>query len=147
VPAHGRPREKRRRTDEDCGVCACARAGLKSAQETKALSAAAAKERTESAKQFSEVQAKRKLKAKTARAAAAKSREALLSQKAASAASMRADKAALTEAHKTKMQEAYLANANAVKAVIADSIFSDSDATGGSLGKPVSPAAAGGDES
>jgi len=115
---------------------------LKAAQETRAQSASSSKVRTERNATWNESQQKRRLKAKTARGAALKSREAMLTQKAEAAAEMRQKKANLTDTHKERMQELYLEKAAAVKAVIANSIFNESEPTGSAVGKPASPKAA-----
>ena len=118
---------------------------LKAAKETRERSAASTKERTERTAAFNAAQSKRRMKAKTARGAAKTSRESMLAQKAAAAAEFREAKAALSAEKKSRMQEDYLAKAAAVKAVIANSIYNESEATGGSqlgsFGKLPSPKA------
>ena len=88
---------------------------LKSANDTKAASAAWAKERAEKVATFHEKNTKLRTKSKTARASAGKSREALLTARAAEAAALREKKRLLSEAHKERMQNEYLEKASLVK--------------------------------
>lgn len=88
---------------------------LKSANDTKAASAAWAKERAEKVATFREKNTKLRTKSKTARASAGKSREALLTARAAEAAALREKKRLLSEAHKERMQNEYLEKASLVK--------------------------------
>ena len=106
------------------------------------MSAAAAKERTERNTSWNAAQQKRRSKAKTARALAKTSRDNMASEKAAAGATMRAEKQGLKTEHKERMQQEYLSKAAAVKQVIAEKLYNESEATGspgGGAPKPPSP--------
>jgi len=103
---------------------------LKSANDTKAASAAWAKERAEKSTTFREAQTKRRNKSKAARSSAGKARELLLTSRTAEAAALREKKRTLSEAHKERMQGEYLEKASLVKSVIQNSIYTEGEATG-----------------
>ena len=105
---------------------------LKSANDAKGQAAALEKVRKENEGVFKEAQAKKRVVAKSVRESASKSRAALLTERTRAAAALRESKRSLTERHKERLQATYLEKAATVKAVIANSIYREGEATGGS---------------
>jgi len=101
---------------------------LRKAQETRAISASASKERTENKNAFHKEQLSKKNKVKTDRQYTLRAKETLSSKKAQAAAALREKKAQLAEMNKQQMQERYTARQRLVTEVALGKVWNEEGA-------------------